>query len=73
MSDEGLCRTAPATQGLLITNKRKTVNAILNTESQTASPIFSEFNQPTGVPLLTYLSDIHSKVPQQGDPYWYIA
>ena len=32
--------------------------------------IFSVFNWPTGVTLLSYLFDCHSKVSLQGDPYW---
>ena len=32
--------------------------------------IFSTSNAPTGVTLLPYLPDSHSKLPQQGDPCW---
>ena len=48
-------------------------NAIVNTQSKTALPIFSASNEPTWVTLLPKLSDSHLKLPQQGDPYWYIA
>ena len=48
---------------------REAVNAISNAKRKPASDIFLASNIPTGITLLSQLPDIHSKVPQQGDPY----
>ena len=43
-------------------NKREVVNAILNTQRKTGSSVFSASNGSTGVTLLPYLTDHHSKL-----------
>ena len=53
--------------------KKEAVNAILNTSSKTVSAIFSASNKSTGIILLSYFPNSHSNIPQQGDPYCYIA
>ena len=48
--------------------KREALNVILKHWRKTASPIFYASNGVTWVTLLSYLSDIHPKLPQQGNP-----
>ena len=48
------------------------MKAIVNTQNKT-SAIFSASKGLAGVTWLPELPASHSKLPQQDDPYWYIA